>query len=94
MKLTSTYKKQPPVLCRTPSFAAAALEVRAKTESKLTFPPGDKSKPHSLDPDLPRCQKAPPVWQDLVLITQLLAIVSATLYNHLMCKEAVLPVTC
>jgi len=31
----------------TPSFAAAALEVRAKTGSKLTFPTGDRSKPHT-----------------------------------------------
>lgn len=58
MQLTSTYKNQPPVLHGTPSFAAAALEVRAKTGSKLTFPTGDRSKPRSLDPDLPRCQSA------------------------------------
>lgn len=56
VKLTNTYKNHPPVLCGPPSFAAAALQVRAKIRRKLSFPAGVSSIPHSVDPDLPRCE--------------------------------------
>lgn len=58
VKLTNTYKNHPPVLCGPPSFAAAALQVRAKIRRKLSFPAGVSSIPHSVDPDLPRCQSS------------------------------------
>lgn len=92
MKLTNTHKNHPPVLCGPHSFAAAALQVRAKIRRKLSFPAGVSSIPHKVDPDLPRCQSS--VWQDFVPITQFPTTVSATLYNHFICKEVALPVTC
>lgn len=92
VKLTSPHKNRPPVLCGPTSFAAAALQVRAKIRRKLSFPAGVSSIPHNVDPDFPRCQSS--VRQDFVPVTQFPATVSATLYNHLMCKEAAPPIPC
>lgn len=58
VKLTNAHKNHPPVLCGPPSFAAAALQVRAKIRRKLNFPAGVSSIPHSVHPDLPRCQSS------------------------------------